>query len=68
MPFDDDNLRVLLEKVKRGRFSVPAYVPNGAQELIRGMIDVNPKTRLTVNYREFPSSDVICLFIVGSRY
>ena len=49
MPFDDDNLRVLLEKVKRGRFNIPAYVPSGAQELIRGMVDVNPKTRLTVS-------------------
>ena len=49
MPFDDDNLRVLLEKVKRGRFNIPAYVPAGAQELIRGMVDVNPKTRLTVS-------------------
>ena len=50
MPFDDDNLRVLLEKVKRGRFNIPSYVPSGPHELIKGMIDVNPKTRLNVSY------------------
>ena len=49
LPFDDDNLRVLLEKVKRGNFHIPPYIPPGAQQLLKGMIDVNPKKRLTVN-------------------
>ena len=49
LPFDDDNLRVLLEKVKRGHFHVPPYVPSGAQELLRGMVEVNPRKRLTVS-------------------
>lgn len=48
MPFDDDDLRMLLEKVKRGHFQVPLYVPTGAQQLLRGMVEVNPKKRLTV--------------------
>jgi len=49
LPFDDDNLRVLLEKVKRGHFHVPPYVPSGAQELLRGMVEVNPRKRLTLD-------------------
>ena len=49
LPFDDDNLRVLLEKVKRGQFHVPPYVPPGAQELLRGMVEVNPRKRMTVS-------------------
>lgn len=49
LPFDDDNLRVLLEKVKRGQFQVPPYVPTGAQELLRGMVEVNPSKRMTVS-------------------
>lgn len=50
LPFDDDNLRVLLEKVKRGNFHIPSYVPPGAQQLLKGMVEVNPKKRLTVSY------------------
>lgn len=49
LPFDDDNLRLLLEKVKRGTFVIPSFVPVLAQDLIRGMIDTNPVTRLTVS-------------------
>ena len=51
LPFDDDNLRVLLEKVKRGHFSIPSFVPAGAQELIKGMVEVNPRKRLKVRER-----------------
>ncbi|XP_043190987.1 serine/threonine-protein kinase BRSK2-like [Amphibalanus amphitrite] len=46
LPFDDDNLRQLLEKVKRGTFHIPHFVPPDCQNLLRGMIDVNPETRL----------------------
>lgn len=49
LPFDDDNLRVLLEKVKRGHFQIPPYVPSGAQQLLKGMVEVNAKKRLTVS-------------------
>ena len=62
LPFDDDNLRILLEKVKRGRFSIPSYVPSGPQELIRGMVDVNPRTRMTVSVIYIYI--YICIYIV----
>ncbi|KAF5281054.1 hypothetical protein FQR65_LT14888 [Abscondita terminalis] len=47
LPFDDDNLRQLLEKVKRGVFHIPHFVPPDCQSLLRGMIEVNPDKRLT---------------------
>lgn len=50
LPFDDDNLRQLLEKVKRGVFHIPHFVPPDCQNLLRGMIEVNPEKRLTVCY------------------
>ncbi|ROT77545.1 putative serine/threonine-protein kinase BRSK2 [Penaeus vannamei] len=48
LPFDDDNLRQLLEKVKRGVFHIPHFVPPDCQDLLRGMIEVNPEKRLTL--------------------
>lgn len=38
LPFDDDNLRQLLEKVKRGVFHIPHFVSPDCQNLLRGMI------------------------------
>jgi len=49
LPFDDDNLRQLLEKVKRGVFHIPHFVPPDCQNLLRGMIEVDSKKRLTVS-------------------
>ncbi|XP_064635686.1 serine/threonine-protein kinase BRSK2-like isoform X2 [Lineus longissimus] len=46
LPFDDDNLRQLLEKVKKGVFHIPHFVPPECQNLLRGMIEVDPKKRL----------------------
>ncbi|KAL0130619.1 hypothetical protein PUN28_002330 [Cardiocondyla obscurior] len=48
LPFDDDNLRKLLEKVKRGLFYIPHFVPPECQNLLRGMIEVDPEKRLTL--------------------
>lgn len=48
LPFDDDNLRNLLEKVKLGVFHMPHFIPPDCQNLLRGMIEVDPTKRLTV--------------------
>lgn len=48
LPFDDDNLRVLLEKVKKGTFTVPSFVPNDCEDLIRHMIVVEPEKRYSL--------------------
>ncbi|KAF7238805.1 Serine/threonine-protein kinase BRSK1 [Varanus komodoensis] len=47
LPFDDDNLRQLLEKVKRGIFHMPHFIPPDCQNLLRGMIEVEPEKRLS---------------------
>lgn len=54
LPFDDDNLRQLLEKVKRGVFHIPHFVPPDCQNLLRGMIEVDPLKRLTVSIEHQP--------------
>ncbi len=49
LPFDDDNLKQLLEKIKKGNFTIPSYVPPDCQELLRKMIEIDPNKRLTVS-------------------
>lgn len=48
LPFDDDNLKQLLEKIKKGHFQIPSYVPPECQELLRKMIEVDPNKRFSV--------------------
>ncbi|XP_069480075.1 serine/threonine-protein kinase BRSK2 isoform X3 [Ambystoma mexicanum] len=48
LPFDDDNLRQLLEKVKRGVFHMPHFIPPDCQNLLRGMIEVDTPKRMTL--------------------
>ena len=50
LPFDDDNLKQLLEKIKKGNFQIPSYVPPDCQELLRKMIEVDPNKRLSVGF------------------
>lgn len=56
LPFDDDNLRNLLEKVKLGVFHMPHFIPPDCQNLLRGMIEVDPNKRLTVSFCPHPTS------------
>lgn len=71
LPFDDDNLRQLLEKVKRGVFHIPHFVPPDCQNLLRGMIEVNPEKRLSVciycksNIESFYSTTIDDFFSFG---
>jgi serine/threonine protein kinase len=48
LPFDDDDIRKLLGKVKAGVFSIPVYVNPRAQSLIKKMLTVDPEKRITV--------------------
>lgn len=48
LPFDDDNLRNLLEKVKKGVFHIPHFVPADVQSLLRAMIEVDPAKRYSL--------------------
>lgn len=49
LPFDDPNMRVLLQKVRAGRFEIPSYIPADAKDLIRKMLVVDPEYRITVS-------------------
>ncbi len=64
LPFDDDNLRQLLEKVKRGQFHIPHFVPPDCQNLLRGMIEVNPEKRLTVRKRDTKEREMFLLPLI----
>ncbi|WWC90046.1 uncharacterized protein L201_004977 [Kwoniella dendrophila CBS 6074] len=48
LPFDDENIRILLQKVKNGRFTVPADLPADAKDLITRMLVVDPERRITM--------------------
>jgi BR serine/threonine kinase len=56
LPFDDDNLKQLLEKIKKGHFQIPSYVPPECQELLRKMIEVDPNKRLSVTIYNYQLS------------
>ncbi|XP_046898245.1 LOW QUALITY PROTEIN: serine/threonine-protein kinase BRSK2-like [Hypomesus transpacificus] len=49
LPFDDDNLRNLLEKVKLGVFHMPHFIPPDCQNLLKGMIQVDATKRFTLD-------------------
>jgi serine/threonine-protein kinase HSL1 (negative regulator of Swe1 kinase) len=49
LPFDDENIRNLLLKVRSGRFITPNYLSAQAKDLIWKMLKVNPDERIKVN-------------------
>ena len=49
LPFDDDNIRTLLAKVKVGKFNMPQELPDDAKDLIKRMLEVDPGRRITVH-------------------
>ncbi|KAH9852188.1 Pkinase-domain-containing protein [Lenzites betulinus] len=48
LPFDDEDLPTLLEKVKIGKFTIPSDVDPRAQDLIRRMITKDVRKRITI--------------------
>ncbi|KAF9100898.1 hypothetical protein BGX29_006154 [Mortierella sp. GBA35] len=48
LPFDDENIRQLLSKVKAGKFYMPTDISPGARDLISRMLTINPKRRITM--------------------
>ncbi|KNE55868.1 CAMK/CAMKL/BRSK protein kinase [Allomyces macrogynus ATCC 38327] len=49
LPFDDDNIRRLLSKVKAGKFYMPPHISPAAQDLIQKMLVVDPDHRMTMD-------------------
>ncbi|EIW58612.1 Pkinase-domain-containing protein [Trametes versicolor FP-101664 SS1] len=48
LPFDDEDLPTLLEKVKIGKFTMPSDIDPRAQDLIRRMVTSDVRKRITI--------------------
>ena len=48
LPFDDNNIRKLLQKVKAGTFSFPRWFAPDIRDLISRMLTVDPDARITI--------------------
>jgi serine/threonine protein kinase len=48
LPFDDDNIQRLLNKVRTGIYHMPSEIPEECQSLLRAMLTVEPEKRITV--------------------
>lgn len=48
LPFDDENIRRLLNKVKTGLFYIPEFVSPDAKDLIKRMLVVDPAKRISM--------------------
>lgn len=68
LPFDDDNLRNLLEKVKLGVFHMPHFIPPDCQNLLRGMIEVDASKRLTVSSVKRLDEDEHTIMIMSTYF
>jgi 5'-AMP-activated protein kinase catalytic alpha subunit len=49
LPFDDRNLAVLYQKIFKGEVQIPRWLSPGAQNIIKGILDPNPNTRITMS-------------------
>ncbi|OIV95291.1 hypothetical protein TanjilG_07447 [Lupinus angustifolius] len=48
LPFDDRNIAVLYQKIFKGDVQIPKWLSLGAQNMIKRVLDPNPKTRITM--------------------
>ncbi|XP_072390879.1 maternal embryonic leucine zipper kinase-like isoform X2 [Diabrotica undecimpunctata] len=49
LPFDDTNIDSLYKKILEGRYEEPSFLSLESLKLIRSMLQVDPKKRITVN-------------------
>uniref|UniRef100_A0A1S4APK7 non-specific serine/threonine protein kinase n=1 Tax=Nicotiana tabacum TaxID=4097 RepID=A0A1S4APK7_TOBAC len=48
LPFDDKNLAILYKKIIKGDVHIPKWLSLGAKNLIKRILDPNPRTRITM--------------------
>lgn len=48
LPFDDQSIESLYKKILSGKYEEPTFMSQGSRRLIRQMLQVNPKKRITV--------------------
>ncbi|XP_032837824.2 maternal embryonic leucine zipper kinase isoform X2 [Tyto alba] len=50
LPFDDDNVMVVYKKIMRGKYSIPEWLSPSSTLLLKQMLQVDPKKRITVKH------------------
>uniref|UniRef100_A0A915BL55 non-specific serine/threonine protein kinase n=1 Tax=Parascaris univalens TaxID=6257 RepID=A0A915BL55_PARUN len=48
LPFEDDNMQALYRKISRGVYHEPEYLSASSRDLLRSLLQVNPKNRITI--------------------
>lgn len=48
LPFDDNNLPCLFQKIRNSKFYIPLYLSSLARDLLTRMIEPNPLNRITI--------------------
>lgn len=48
LPFDEDYIPTLFQKIRNGVFNIPPFISQGCADLIRRLLDIDPITRITV--------------------
>ncbi|KAJ2956342.1 hypothetical protein NQZ79_g7807 [Umbelopsis isabellina] len=49
LPFEDSNLRVLLQRIKSGQYVMSTYFSADARNLIKSMLETDPKRRIQMD-------------------
>lgn len=62
LPFDDKDVRVLLHKVRQGKYEIPKWIDPQAKDLLKRMLVVDVAARITVR-----SLIVISALLIQSR-
>ncbi|CCW65392.1 unnamed protein product [Phytomonas sp. EM1] len=49
LPFDDENVNALFNKIERGEYRIPRWFSPGAKDLIQSILTVDPDKRITLD-------------------
>lgn len=48
LPFEDPDTSKLYRKIQTGNYKLPAFLSEQARDIIKGLLDINPDTRFTI--------------------
>ena len=48
LPFDDNSIECLYKKILSGKYDEPCWLSNSSKKLIRAMLQIDPKKRITI--------------------
>lgn len=48
MPFDDQSIQKIYEKIKKGAYKIPDFASDKLKNLLTGILQVQPTKRLTI--------------------